>query len=97
MELRGPYGHRQFAPNLKSHQLAQLERSTACLGGLNTRDPAFSILGRAPGYDRGSGARSASVTYPVAFTNLRNCALVTGVGSIQNPLTRTEWIGASSE
>ena len=34
--------------------------------------------------------------YAVAFTNLRNSRLVTGVRSIQKPSTATRWTGASS-
>ena len=43
-----------------------------------------------------SGLRSAVVTYPVAFTNLANCPLVTSVASIQKPSTRTRCGGRSA-
>jgi len=43
----------------------------------------------------GSGGISAQVTWPVALTKVRNCAFVTGVGSIQKPSTVTLWTGAS--
>src|SRR5438552_3210486 len=36
------------------------------------------------------------VTYPVALTNCSNCSFVTAVASIQNPSTRTRWIGPAS-
>jgi hypothetical protein len=49
----------------------------------------LSISGKAPGYSFASGFRSAKVKYPVSFTNLRNCLLVTGVRSIQKASTLT--------
>ena len=52
--------------------------------------------GSASGYCAGSSGRSATVTYPVAFTNLRNCATVTGCSSIQKPSTSTRRTGRSS-
>jgi hypothetical protein len=39
--------------------------------------------GGAPGKSSARGVRSATVTYPVAFTNRANSALVTTVVSIQ--------------
>ena len=44
----------------------------------------------------GSGARSAMVTYPVAFTNRRKAAFVTGCTSIWKASTVTSRTGRSS-
>jgi hypothetical protein len=60
------------------------------------REPGTSIEGSAPGYMAGSGARSATVVYPVSATNSLNCPAVTACRSIQNPPTSIRPVGASS-
>src|SRR5262249_49111600 len=95
-ELPGPCGCRQSAPGTGFHQLCGSARLTRCLGGTNTAENGTSSSGLAPGESAGSGARSATVAYPVLRTNRPNWRLVTGPGSIQNPLTVTGRAGASS-
>src|SRR5687768_12479855 len=66
-------------------------------GGLKTTDPAARLSGVVPGKPRGSGRRSATVTYPVLSVNRANSALVTGARSIQNPSTSTACTGSASD
>src|SRR5262249_54620603 len=68
----------------------------SCEGGVKTAHPGTISSALAPGKSFRFGLRSAMVLYPVAFTNLSNCALVIGVLSIQKPSTVTRWAGAAS-
>ncbi len=71
---------------------------------MKTRLPATSISSGGFGVPGGtcffnssqSGLRSAVVTWPVASTKARNCALVTSVSSIQNGGILTRWAGRSA-
>ena len=49
IELRGPYGRRQLAPNLNCHHCDQSRRSTGPRGLAKINEPALSISGSAPG------------------------------------------------
>ena len=78
MELPGPSGCRQSAPRTGFHQWYGSVRLTRWLGATNTLENGTSRSGRAPGYWAGSGALSATVTYPVLRTNRPNSRFVTG-------------------
>ena len=69
---------------------------TGARGWSKVIEPGTSIAGSAPGYIAGSGAFSATVTYPVASTKAAYCSLVTAVSSIQKPSTLTGPAGFSS-
>ncbi len=94
--LAGPSGCRQQALGTYAHQARWSFKLTRCGGRRKTSDPATRREGSTSGYSAGSGARSGTVTYPVASTNRRNSALVTGCRSIQKPSTVTRWTGLSS-
>src|SRR4029079_3062272 len=74
----GPIGWRQSAPRTYFHQLRKSRMSTGPPGFLKTSEPGDINSFFAPGYCEGSGAISATVRWPVAFTNSSNWALVTG-------------------
>src|ERR1041385_377533 len=96
MLLCGPSGCRQFAPLTNFHQRNGSSRGTEAEGGEKTTEPGTKSATATSGNFLGSSGRSATVTYPVAFTNRANSSLVTSFLSIQNPLTTTSWAGRAS-
>lgn len=62
IELPAPRGCRQSAPGSKRHQRRKSSSPTGLEGGTKTSEPGWIISGGIPGYARGSGGRSASVT-----------------------------------
>src|SRR5215510_14528149 len=96
MPLPGPSGCLQLAPGVYRHHCSGLSSGTGCDVAWNTPDPGTSLSSGTPGKSFGSSCRSATVTYPVAFTNRSNSALVTGVRSIQNPSSETRCTGSAS-
>src|SRR5882724_2437713 len=96
MLLCGPSGCRQFAPLTNFHQSSGLSRGIESEGGEKTTEPGTKSAGATSGNSFGLSGRSATVTYPVAFTNRANCSFVTSVSSIQKPPTATSWTGCAS-
>ena len=93
----GPSGWRHDAPGVHVHHWSMWRRSTGPGVPVKTSDPARRFSGGASGKSAGSGARSATVTCPVARVNAAKRRLVTGARSIQNALvTATGRAGASS-
>ena len=85
MSESGPAGCRQSAPRTASHHGTPAARwrtsaGAACTARWNTAD---------------TPSRSASVTWPVAFTKVANCALVTALVSMRYGETRTACTGRS--
>ncbi len=62
----------------------------------NTAEPGTSLSAGTPGKSDAVSGRSATVTWRVSATNFWNCALVTGVVSIQKPWTVTRCDGNAS-
>ena len=78
------------------HQRSALSSGTGRAGAEKTTDPATRLSRGTPGRSSARGVRSATVTYPVAFTKAANSAVVTSVASIQNGSTKTRWMGRES-
>ena len=78
--LPGPSGWRHWAPGRPVPPVAVVvEVDGAARSGGTRASPGPAARGRASGYSAGSSARSATVTWPVAFTKRRNSATVTVV------------------
>ena len=95
--LPGPSGWRHWAPGHPVPPVpvvVQVDRAARSGGRPASRAPA--ARGRRRDSRPASSARSATVTWPVAFTKRRNSATVTGCSSIQKPSTATSWTGRSS-
>lgn len=80
---------RQSAPGCQRHQRVQSSSGTGPAVGVKSCKPGTSSAGSASGKSAPSGARSATVTWPLSATKRPNCSFVTAVASTHGSPTAT--------